>query len=179
MMTRVILDCDTATDDAVAIMLAALHPGLDLVAVTTVNGNVPVHLCTDNSLRVLDHIGRGAIPVYEGAASPLARVDFPVPRAGSEPGHGEHLDIPPPGLSDAVSPRCSWSTGSLALAPTGTTSRSWPPARSPMSPWPSSSTRRSGRTSHGWSSWEAVTRSPTRRRRRNQISGVTPRRRTS
>jgi purine nucleosidase/ribosylpyrimidine nucleosidase len=38
----VILDVDTGTDDAVAIMFAALHPELELVAVTTVNGNVPV-----------------------------------------------------------------------------------------------------------------------------------------
>lgn len=95
MTTRLILDCDTGTDDAVAIMLAALHPELDLVAVTTVNGNVPVGNCTDNSLRVLDHIGRGEIPVYAGAASPLARDDFPVPRSVVEEGHGEHLDLPP------------------------------------------------------------------------------------
>ena len=36
---KLILDVDTGTDDAVAIMLAALHPGLELVACTTVNGN--------------------------------------------------------------------------------------------------------------------------------------------
>ncbi len=81
MPTRLVLDCDTGDDDAVAIMLAALHPDLELVAVTTVNGNVEVNYCTDNSLRVLDYIGRGTIPVYEGASSPLARDDFPIPRA--------------------------------------------------------------------------------------------------
>jgi inosine-uridine nucleoside N-ribohydrolase len=96
MSIRLVLDVDTGTDDAVAIMLAALHPDLDLVAVTTVNGNVPVDRCTENSLRVLDHIGRGDIPVYEGAAEPLARRDFPVPRAerGISDVHGEYLDIP-------------------------------------------------------------------------------------
>ena len=62
-------------------MLAALHPSLELAAVTTVNGNVEVSYCTDNSLRVLDYIGRGTVPVYEGAALPLARDDFPIPRA--------------------------------------------------------------------------------------------------
>lgn len=96
MPTRLILDCDPGTDDAVAIMLAALHPDLDLVAVTTVNGNVPVRTCSDNALRVLDYIGRSSIPVYEGAASPLARADFPIPRAGEESaGHGTQLDLPP------------------------------------------------------------------------------------
>ena len=70
---KLILDVDTGTDDAVAIMLAALHPALELVGCTTVNGNAPVQYCTDNTLRVLDHIGRRDIPVHEGAARPLVR----------------------------------------------------------------------------------------------------------
>jgi inosine-uridine nucleoside N-ribohydrolase len=83
MTTKVILDCDTGTDDAVAIMLAALHPDLELVAVTTVNGNVEVEYCTDNTLRVLDHIGRSDVGVYQGLNRPIVRTDFPVPRATS------------------------------------------------------------------------------------------------
>ena len=81
MPRKLILDVDTGTDDAVAIMLAALHPGLELVGVTTVNGNVEVQYCTDNTLRTLDFIGRGDIPVHEGSLKPLVRADFPVPRA--------------------------------------------------------------------------------------------------
>jgi inosine-uridine nucleoside N-ribohydrolase len=42
MPRKLILDVDTGTDDAVAIMLAALHPDLELLAVTTVSGNVEV-----------------------------------------------------------------------------------------------------------------------------------------
>ena len=57
MAHRLILDVDTGTDDAVAIMLAALHPELDLLACTTVNGNVEVAKCTDNALRTLE-LGR-------------------------------------------------------------------------------------------------------------------------
>jgi inosine-uridine nucleoside N-ribohydrolase len=96
MKTQLVLDVDTGTDDAVAVMLAALHPDLDLVGVTTVNGNVPVDHCTENSLRVLDYIGRGGVPVYEGCAEPLARGDFPIPRAvrGVSDVHGSYLDIP-------------------------------------------------------------------------------------
>ena len=83
MSRKLILDCDTGTDDAVAIMLAALHPELELLGVTTVNGNVEVARCTDNTLRTLDLIGRGDIPVY---ARGLARArscaaTFPTPRA--------------------------------------------------------------------------------------------------
>jgi len=100
MPRRLILDVDTGTDDAVAIMFAALHPELELVAVTTVNGNVPVHNCTDNTLRVLDFIGRPEIPVYEGLSRPLVRLDFPTAktfrRDSPEDMHGTELPIPPP-----------------------------------------------------------------------------------
>ncbi len=96
MPTKLILDVDTGTDDAVALMLAALHPDLELVAATTVNGNVPVELCTENTLRVFDAIGVN-VPVYEGARRPMVRPDFPVPReaAGGSGIHGEYLDLPP------------------------------------------------------------------------------------
>ncbi len=98
MPTKLILDVDTGTDDAVALMLAALHPDLDLVAATTVNGNNPVEYCTDNSLRVFDLLER-TIPVFEGMASPIVRDDFPIPRAViHEKGrmHGLELPIPKP-----------------------------------------------------------------------------------
>jgi inosine-uridine nucleoside N-ribohydrolase len=81
MVRRLVLDVDTGTDDAVAIMLAALHPAIELVGITTVNGNVEVEKCTDNTLRTLEWIGRGDIPVYQGLAHPIVRTDFPVPRA--------------------------------------------------------------------------------------------------
>ena len=97
MPRKLILDVDTGTDDAVALMLAALHPDLELVAATTVNGNVPVDYCTENSLRVFDHIGI-QVPVYEGVAKPIERDDFPIPRGdiqSSNAVHGGYLDIPP------------------------------------------------------------------------------------
>lgn len=97
---KIILDVDTGTDDAVAIMLAALHPEIDLVALTTVNGNVPVANCTDNSLRTLDLIGRNDIPVYEGLSRPIARLDFPVPRAIKKDVKVHMAELPmPPAVS--------------------------------------------------------------------------------
>jgi purine nucleosidase/ribosylpyrimidine nucleosidase len=97
---KLILDVDTGTDDAVAIMLAALHPELDLVGVTTVNGNAPVERTTDNTLRVLDHIGRPDIPVHPGLHRPLVRLGFPEPerhaRDGGEDSHGTELPLPAP-----------------------------------------------------------------------------------
>ncbi|MDD7910728.1 nucleoside hydrolase [Pseudovibrio exalbescens] len=97
-MKKLILDVDTGTDDAVAVMLAALHDDLELVGVTTVNGNAEVHYCTENTLRVLDVIGRSDIPVFEGLAKPFARPDFPTPRRKddlTDKIHGKYLDLPP------------------------------------------------------------------------------------
>jgi inosine-uridine nucleoside N-ribohydrolase len=97
MAQKLILDVDTGTDDAVALMFAALHPDLELIGATTVNGNVPVDYCTENSLRVFDHIGV-SVPVYEGVAKPIERDDFPIPRGdiqSSNAVHGGYLDIPP------------------------------------------------------------------------------------
>jgi inosine-uridine nucleoside N-ribohydrolase len=104
MRRKLILDVDTGTDDAIAIMLAALHPDLDLVACTTVNGNVEVQFCTENSLRVLDAVGRGDIPVYEGFAKPLVRPDFPIPRRDETLARKIHpavLPVPPTARSKA------------------------------------------------------------------------------
>ena len=98
MRKKLILDVDTGTDDAVAIMLAALHPALELVGCTTVNGNVAVGHCTANTLAVLDHIGRHDIAVYEGLSRPLVRLDFPRPRAEDDLAgriHGTTLPVPP------------------------------------------------------------------------------------
>lgn len=68
-----ILDVDPGHDDAVAIMLACGAPEVDLLAVTTVAGNVPLDKTTDNALRILSLIGRTDVPVAAGAASPLVR----------------------------------------------------------------------------------------------------------
>jgi inosine-uridine nucleoside N-ribohydrolase len=69
----VILDVDPGHDDAVALMLACSHPDLDLLAVTTVAGNVPLEKTTRNTLRVLSLIGCTDVPVGVGASKPLKR----------------------------------------------------------------------------------------------------------
>jgi inosine-uridine nucleoside N-ribohydrolase len=79
MTIRLVLDCDPGTDDAFAIMLAALHPATELVAVSTVNGNVALQHTTENALRVLDHIG-ARVPTFASADRPLARPDLPIAR---------------------------------------------------------------------------------------------------
>lgn len=67
----VILDVDTGVDDACALLLAALHPDLDLRAVTCVGGNAPLGDVVRNTLSVLATAGRVDVPVAAGADRPL------------------------------------------------------------------------------------------------------------
>ena len=70
---RAILDVDTGVDDAMAIALAVAAPTIDLIAVTTVAGNVGIEHTTPNTLRVLDFVGARHIPVYRGMSRPMDR----------------------------------------------------------------------------------------------------------
>jgi len=67
------MDVDPGHDDAVALILACGHPDLDLFAVTTVAGNVPIEKTTRNALRVLSLVGCTEVPVGAGASEPLER----------------------------------------------------------------------------------------------------------
>jgi pyrimidine-specific ribonucleoside hydrolase len=67
----VILDVDTGVDDALAILLAARHPSLELLAISCVDGNTPVDNVVTNTLTVLDAAGRPDVPVARGASRPL------------------------------------------------------------------------------------------------------------
>jgi inosine-uridine nucleoside N-ribohydrolase len=69
----VILDVDTGVDDALALALAVRWSRLELVAVSTVAGNVDVDLATRNTLTVLDWFAATEVPVHRGASRPLAR----------------------------------------------------------------------------------------------------------
>jgi purine nucleosidase len=71
---RVIVDCDPSPDDAVAILVALASPEeLEVLAVTTVAGNVPVSLTSKNARKALELARRTETPVYAGASAPLIR----------------------------------------------------------------------------------------------------------
>lgn len=65
---RIVLDCDPGHDDALAIALAAQHA--DLLAITTVAGNVPLARTTENALVMVDVLGLD-VPVHAGSPHPL------------------------------------------------------------------------------------------------------------
>ena len=78
-----IIDCDPGVDDAVALFLAFAAPELELLAVTTVGGNVP-GAKTQRNARIMRQIaGREEVPVFGGAERPLKR-----PPAGAGAFHG-------------------------------------------------------------------------------------------
>ncbi len=111
----VILDCDTGTDDAVAIMVAALHPELDLLGVSTVWGNHDVRHTTDNTLRVLDHIGRGDVPVHAGRNAPFRPRHTPLPSGRDD--LPSTLDLPAAVTAAASTDAVGWLVRTLREAP--------------------------------------------------------------
>ncbi len=62
-MRHVILDMDPEVDDTLAIILAMLSQELRVEAITTVNGNVAVELCTRNVRRILEVLKQKALPI--------------------------------------------------------------------------------------------------------------------
>ena len=70
-MKKIILDCDPGMDDSMAIVMAAKSEVLDLLAVTTVNGNYPAEITAKNARKVLEMLGRTDIPVARGMAQPM------------------------------------------------------------------------------------------------------------
>ncbi len=126
MPTRVILDVDTGTDDAVALMTAALSPDIELVGATTVNGNTGVEYTTENTLRVFDWIGMPTIPVVRGMARPLVRTQPELGMAAII--HKNMLDLPPVSHGATLRPEhgVDWlietyltSSGDIVLCPVG------------------------------------------------------------
>lgn len=70
----IVMDFDTGTDDAIALICALMHRDmLDIRAVTAVAGNVPLEATATNTLNIVDALGHTDIPVAKGAAAPLKR----------------------------------------------------------------------------------------------------------
>jgi purine nucleosidase len=67
---RLIIDTDIGIDDAIAMMIALTDPKVDVLAITTVSGNVSVEQATTNTCLLLDHLNMD-VPVFKGANSPI------------------------------------------------------------------------------------------------------------
>lgn len=72
MPQKMIIDTDTASDDAVALMMALRHPDIEVEAITIVSGNVSLEQGSINARYTVELCGKNT-PVYEGLAKPLMR----------------------------------------------------------------------------------------------------------
>ena len=73
MPRKIILDCDPGHDDAIAILLAAGSPEIQLLGITTVAGNQTLDKTTLNARRVCTAAGITDVPICAGCSSPLVR----------------------------------------------------------------------------------------------------------
>ena len=103
---RLVIDTDTASDDAVALMMALRHPEVEVAAVTVVAGNVGVDQAVQNALYVVELCGSTA-PVHAGAGRPLIQDlitaeevhgldemgDIGLPVSGRTPAGGNAVDV--------------------------------------------------------------------------------------
>lgn len=71
MKRKVVVDTDTGVDDALALMLLAADPDVEILAVLSVFGNCHGDRAADNARYVLDTCGRQDVPVYRGCDVPL------------------------------------------------------------------------------------------------------------
>src|ERR1700734_4197690 len=71
-MRNFLIDTDTASDDAVAVMMALAEPSVRVLGLTTVAGNVDLKQATQNALLTAEICG-SAVPVFAGADKPLNR----------------------------------------------------------------------------------------------------------
>ena len=123
-----IVDTDTASDDAVALVMALRHPDVSVVAVTVVAGNVPLPEAVQNALYTVELCGlAGSVPVYAGCDTPLARGlrtaqfvhgqdgmgDIGLPLRGRAPAPGHAVDI----LVDEINRRPPGTVTLVTLGP--------------------------------------------------------------
>lgn len=91
-MTRtrpVLIDCDPGIDDAIMLILALACPDLEVRAITTVAGNVPLHLTSRNARIIRQKVKRGDVPVFAGCPRPLLRTPVSAEAFHGRTGLGE------------------------------------------------------------------------------------------
>jgi purine nucleosidase len=99
MAFKILLDCDPGLDDALALLLAQGDRNIELVAVTTVGGNVSIEKTTRNALELREYLGFSDVPVAAGTGEPLSG-----PVQSAEHVHGED------GLGNVVLPKAKLTT---------------------------------------------------------------------
>src|SRR5260370_644863 len=97
-----LIDTDTASDDAVALMMALRSSAIRVLAITTVAGNVAVQQSTRNALYTAELCGAD-VPVFIGAEKPLQRTHESAHWFHGRDGLGDH-GYPPPNKAPKKNP---------------------------------------------------------------------------
>ncbi len=84
-----LIDTDTASDDAVALIMALRSPEVEVVGITTVAGNVDVHQASRNALYTAE-LCDSMVPVFTGAQQPLKRTHISADWFHGRDGLGDH-----------------------------------------------------------------------------------------
>jgi purine nucleosidase len=116
MATKIILDCDPGIDDALAIAFAHGHPGLELVGITSVAGNVGLAKTTANALAVCEFVGAGGTPVTPGCDGPLVRPAIDAREVHGDSGLGG-ASLPPPVYGAAAGHAIDYIIDTIRAAP--------------------------------------------------------------
>jgi purine nucleosidase len=100
MPTPLLIDTDTASDDAVALIMALRDPAFEVVAITVVAGNVALAQGSRNARYTVELCG-ASVPVHEGAARPLRRAPADASFFHGQDGLGDR-GYPPPVAAPAA-----------------------------------------------------------------------------
>ena len=111
-MENIILDVDTGLDDAITIIFSSLQTEFNIAGITTANGNRPLNQVVENTLRVVEALGR-KISVYRGSALPLnayknRKTGFPYADDDAIAMHGTLLNIPQANIKPEPELAISW-----------------------------------------------------------------------
>jgi purine nucleosidase len=112
---KFLIDTDTASDDAVALIMALRHPDLEVVAITTVAGNVGVEQASRNALYTAELCG-SSVPVFTGAEKPLKRLHQSADWFHGRDGLGDH-GYPPPRRAPEKQPAADAIIDTIAAHP--------------------------------------------------------------
>jgi inosine-uridine nucleoside N-ribohydrolase len=125
MKHKIILDCDPGHDDAIAILLAAHHPAIDLLAITTVAGNQSVDKTSLNALKICSLANIRHVPIARGMERPLIRpARYAADIHGASGLDGPHIPAPDIALTsqhavDLIIDILMASSDEVTLVPTG------------------------------------------------------------
>lgn len=107
MTRRFFVDTDTASDDAVALVMALREPSIHVEAITVVAGNVELDQAVQNALYTAELAERSDVPIHAGRAAPLMRPlqtaevvhgndgmgDIGLPLSGRDPASDRAVDV--------------------------------------------------------------------------------------